>query len=216
MDVPEFLQFKYEKELNRGAEAVILEGKFLQWDAIVKYRFPKEYRNYQIDDKLRKERTVQEVRLLQGAKTVGISVPYVYDVDKTHWGITMEKVPGEPLKDRLKDANLVSYFTQLGEIIGKMHQNEIIHGDLTTSNVFVDGDNRIWLIDFGLGYFSGELENQAVDILVLKHILESSHHEVHEGAYNAFLEGYTSSHSNAKSVLKRTKVVENRVRYKSH
>ena len=216
MDIPEFLQFKFEKELYRGAEAVILEGKFLQWDAIVKYRFPKEYRNYQIDNKLRKERTVQEVRLLQGAKSVGISVPYVYDVDKLNWGITMEKVSGEQLKNCLKDANLISYFTELGEIVGKMHQNEIIHGDLTTSNVFVGADNRIWLIDFGLGYYSGELENQAVDILVLKHILESSHHEIHQDAYDAFCEGYTRTHSNAKSVLKRTKVVENRVRYKSH
>ena len=41
----------------------------------------------------------------------------------------------------------------MGFLILKVHELGIIHGDLTTSNMIIDKDNHLVLIDFGLSYF---------------------------------------------------------------
>lgn len=41
----------------------------------------------------------------------------------------------------------------MGILICKIHELGIIHGDLTTSNMMMNKDNEIVLIDFGLSYF---------------------------------------------------------------
>ena len=42
----------------------------------------------------------------------------------------------------------------IGQTIGKMHDADVIHGDLTTSNMMlrsmVDGSQQVVLIDFGI------------------------------------------------------------------
>lgn len=39
----------------------------------------------------------------------------------------------------------------MGFLIFRLHQQGIIHGDLTTSNMILK-DNKLYLIDFGLSY----------------------------------------------------------------
>ncbi len=203
-----------QKVISMGAEARIYSGYFLQYPVIVKHRFSKKYRNSQIDNLLRKNRTIQEVRLLQTAKKLGVNVPYVFDVDKFEWKIVMEYLFGDPLRVYIKHnkSELANLFFKLGEMIGLLHQNDIIHGDLTTSNIILI-ENELWLIDFGLGYISNSIEDKAVDILVLKHTLESSHTACARNCFNAFLQGYKNYTSSA-SIIKRLDVVEGRVRYK--
>ncbi len=65
----------------------------------------------------------------------------------------------------------------VGAAIGKMHDAEIIHGDLTTSNLMVKGDGQhtVVLIDFGLGMMKPTIEDKAVDLYVLERAFVSTH-----------------------------------------
>lgn len=70
-----------------------------------------------------------------------------------------------------------------GKIVGKMHSANIIHGDLTTSNVLIRGDPSdldLILIDFGLSSFDSLSEDKGVDLYVLERAFLSSHPNTEE------------------------------------
>ncbi|KAJ1672971.1 serine/threonine-protein kinase bud32, partial [Spiromyces aspiralis] len=65
---------------------------------------------------------------------------------------------------------------KIGESLAKMHDSDIIHGDLTTSNMIIrDTSGSLVLIDFGLGYYSNLAEDKAVDLYVLERAFFSTH-----------------------------------------
>lgn len=185
----------------QGAEAVI---EFTDSKA-VKKREKKNYRHPQLDEKLRKERTEREVRLLKKAKKYNVSVPEI--VESSEYSFKMEKAEGEKLRDNLKK----EHFEKLGEEVAGLHEINIIHGDLTTSNVIVNDELKI--IDFGLAFQSDRIEDKAVDIHLLKQVLESSHSDKAEEMWNAFLESY-KMFSDSSQVLEQLEEVEQRGRYK--
>src|SRR3989344_2740425 len=96
--------------------------------------------------------------------------------------------------------------------ITKLHDGNIIHGDLTTAN-FILRDNKIFIIDFGLGFTSEKVENKAVDLRVLKQALESKHSKISELAFNEVLIGYSKSKT-YEMVVERLGIVSLRGRYK--
>ena len=109
--------------------------------------------------------------------------------------------------------NLEEVYEKIGEFVGLLHSNSIIHGDLTTSNILLDTKGEIWIIDFGLGYISTQIEDKAVDLLVLKHTLQSSHSSVYDITFDAFLNGYQVKNAKYQEIVKRMRIVENRIRY---
>ena len=192
------------KVLKQGAESVI----FLDKDKIIKHRIKKSYRISEIDDKIRKSRTRSEAKLLEKAK---VNVPNVINVDDKEMKINMEYLQGDLLKDifdDLKEKERLKLCKNLGEEISKLHSQNIIHGDLTTSNLILKED-KIYFIDFGLGFFSHKLEDKAVDLRLLKQALESKHYRSFPKTYDEILKNYKHS-----DVKKRLEKVESRGRYK--
>lgn len=178
-------------------------------EKIIKDRRPKNYRHRELDERIRKERTEEEAKNINRARKYGVKVP---ETDKTQESVLeQEKIPGKKLKNSLKDSPEV--MKNLGENIGKMHSAEIIHGDLTTSNVIQSQEKGIYIIDFGLSQISDRIEDKAVDIHLLKQVLESSHPEISSKAWEKFLEGYRD-YGESKEVLERLGEVESRGRYK--
>ncbi|MBI1972710.1 Kae1-associated serine/threonine protein kinase [Candidatus Woesearchaeota archaeon] len=196
------------KVIAQGAEAVIK----VQENILYKERIPKTYRISEIDTKLRKQRTRSEAKLLQ--KVAGIA-PQVFDVDETKMLITMEYLQGDVLKnvfDKLPENQRKKILRELGEKIARLHDQDIIHGDLTTTNVILcDGEVR--LIDFGLGMISKKIEDRAVDLHLLKQALASKHYQHSDEAFAQIVEGYKQSKDH-KAVLARLEKVEGRGRYK--
>src|SRR3989344_2674384 len=159
------------RELKLGAEArIILKDK-----VVIKERIKKSYRLAQIDSVLRKERTSAEAGLLQKAARAQANVPKVLKVDKENNTIEMEFIEGT-LIDKVIDERLAK---ELGKEIAVLHDNSIIHGDLTTSNILVkqEPQARVYFIDFGLGSFSDSVEEKAMDLHVLKEAIEANHPE---------------------------------------
>jgi Kae1-associated kinase Bud32 len=189
------------KEIARGAEAVLYEDK----DTIIKHRLKKEYRIKEIDEALRKFRTKREAKLLE---KVPIPAPKLISTDDKET-IVMQKINGEKVRDLLDQKPELA--KEIGEKLAKLHDADIIHGDLTTSNMILD--KEIVFIDFGLSFHSRKVEDKAVDIHLFRQALESKHFTVKEKAYKAFLEGYKKV-EHYKEIMKRLEEVELRGRYK--
>jgi len=184
-----------------GAEAIVE----LEESQAEKKRVKKNYRHPELDERLREERTEREIQLMKKAGKYNVSVPEV--VETSDHSFEMEKVDGKKLRDSLDKAK----FTKLGEEVALLHDTGIIHGDLTTSNVIVSDDLKV--IDFGLAFSSDRLEDKAVDIHLLKQVLESSHSQKADKLWDAFLQGYRSSDESGE-VLEQLEEVEQRGRYK--
>jgi TP53 regulating kinase-like protein len=198
------------KTIFQGAEAIII----LDNDNIIKKRIKKSYRIPQIDEKIRKLRTRHEAKLLQKAGEV-IFTPKIKNSDERTKEITMDFIDGEKLSDFLDEFELKKQkqiCRQMGEIISKLHDAEIIHGDLTTSNMILCKD-KIYIIDFGLGYISSKFEDRAVDLHLLKQAMQAKHFKYYEILIKEILTGYKKS-KQSKVTLERLKIVEKRGRYK--
>jgi len=190
--------------IAQGAEAKIFKKK----DSVLKERIKKSYRLPQIDLKLRKLRTRSEAKILRKAGQI-INVPKVLSVDDKKMNLEIEHIDGVKVRDLLDrdDENLKrKVCAELGKAVKRMHQNNIIHGDLTTSNMI--WNDKLYLIDFGLGKISIRLEDKAVDIHLLKECFKSKHY-VHWVTYwNEFKKAY-----NQEKVFNQLERVEARARY---
>jgi len=66
---------------------------------------------------------------------------------------------------------------QVGRLIVSLHATDLIHGDLTTSNLMYSSSGVPHLIDFGLSGTSTSNEDRAVDLHVLERAIASTHPE---------------------------------------
>ncbi len=198
-----------KKIIQQGAEAILYKkGKFL-----VKERISKGYRHPEIDRVKRKYPTRKEAKLFVKAKKIGINVPELIDSDDKTMKIIMEFIDGDVLKNKLDDISERNKICeQIGTQVALMHDGNIIHGDLTTSNMILK-DDKVYFIDFGLGFVSHKVEDMAVDIHLLRQAFESKHYKVYEELYKHFLKGYRKK-KDYKKVLERLEQVEKRGRYK--
>ncbi|ACJ16197.1 serine/threonine protein kinase [Thermococcus onnurineus NA1] len=211
--------------IKQGAEAKIylahFEELYFPWDnekVIIKHRIPKRYRIKEIDEGLRKERTVREARVLHKAKEFGVNCPYVYEVDLRDMKIVMEFIEGERLKELLESVPVeerLNLCREIGRQVGKLHEAGIVHGDLTTSNMILR-HGKVYLIDFGLADFDPTLEAQGVDLHLLKRAMESTHYTWFEKGFEEVLEGYAEVRGREKAEELKAKIeeIESRGRYR--
>ncbi len=199
---------------KQGAEARLVQGTYLGKDVLIKDRVPKPYRTKELDEKIRRERTKQEVILLHRAKLAGVRTPLVYRVDREGKRIFMEYVSGERLKDVLTAGKAgVKECREVGRMIGQLHGAGMVHGDLTTSNLMLHNQVLV-LLDFGLGSFSEKLEDRAVDLLVFRKTFEATHFDLPEG-WKAVCKGYAEAcgQGAADRVFKQMEEIWERARY---
>src|SRR3990167_6704718 len=197
-----------QKLIALGAEAKL----FLEGNKIIKNRFPKSYRIREIDDKLRGFRTRREAKILQKLAAINFPAPKLLKNDERE-NLIIERIDGKLVKDILDKSDYKKLCSEIGKKIAILHNNSIIHGDLTTSNMIFN--KEIYFIDFGLSFFSGKAEDKAVDLHLLKEALESKHYKIWEACFKSVLEGYRKEASKSGETLKRLEAVEKRGRYRA-
>ncbi len=195
-----------EKIIQQGAEAII----YLKNNKIIKHRIKKSYRRPELDTKLRKSRTKSESKIINKLQEI-IPVPKILDTDEKNYKISMQYLNGKKLSDNLEKLNHKEIAKQIGENLTVLHNQDIIHGDLTTSNMILL-NNQIYFIDFGLGFHSHKIEDKAVDLHLIKQALESKHHTISEQTFKIILKNYKPE--NSKLIIERISVIEKRGRYK--
>ncbi|CAK8692569.1 unnamed protein product [Clavelina lepadiformis] len=218
--------------LQQGAEARLFAANFCGRSCIVKERFPKKYRLQEIDEKLTKKRLSQEVKALQRCRKAGILTPIIYFVDTTRSIIFLEKIDGETVRQHIvsvrkmqEDSSYHSIYPmarEIGKILAKLHDADLIHGDLTTSNMIIKTSdnkldkktNEIFLIDFGLSFSSSLAEDKGVDLYVLERAFLSTHPNSEE-LFSVLLDAYKDVSKKSSSVLTKLEEVRQRGRKRS-
>ena len=197
--------------LFQGAEARIM---LKDESTLIKERVPKLYRVGKLDESLRKKRTRSEAKLLCDARCAGVNTPQVFCTDK--FSIEMERVSGEKVKDVLYSADkqvIDSIAEAIGESVARLHSFDIIHGDLTTSN-FILSNGRLYIIDFGLGFYSKKTEDKAVDLHLLYQALKSTHFNILKDVWEIILKAYVRNYEDANNIIKSLENIRERGRYK--
>ena len=199
-------------KIAQGAEAILYKDR----GTIIKERLSKAYRLPQLDQSLRQFRTRREAKILQKLEELHFPAPHLREFSDKRMSIVMDFIPGEKLRDILAiedDYEILA--KEVGNKVGLLHNNDLIHGDLTTSNMIKHGETgEVMLIDFGLSSFSDKNEDKAVDLHLLDRALESKHHEKYPGIFDKVLQGYKESNPEAAEVLKRFAQVQKRGRNK--
>ncbi|VVB59571.1 KEOPS complex subunit Bud32 [uncultured archaeon] len=190
--------------LRKGAEADIYKTD----STVIKERIPKRYRVKELDEKLRKIRTRAEAKLLQRAAGI-INAPEV--LKQNLFSIEMEYIDGPRIKDILDKKNFREISAEIATSIAALHNSEIIHGDLTTSNM-IFSEKKIYFIDFGLGFFSKSAEDMAVDLHSLFETISSTHPEISEEMSAIILSEYEMA-GGKKEVIARLQKLRTRGRY---
>ncbi|TDL23413.1 hypothetical protein BD410DRAFT_787240 [Rickenella mellea] len=183
---------------------------------LLKHRFQKNYRHPTLNASLTRSRVAGEARALMKCLRAGVNVPGIRMVDAAEGTLGIEWIEGESVRvvlgggedgEEIQDdeqgadadiepPDLLAVFNvnqndvmvMIGTEIAKMHLADIIHGDLTTSNMMLrrkrsllsttsaeNKETELLLIDFGLSYISALVEDKAVDLYVLERAFASTH-----------------------------------------
>ncbi len=214
-----------EADRVQGAEAVV---DLAPPDRADKRRQSKAYRHPDLDDRLRRRRTRTEARLTSEARRLGVPTPVVYDVDPAEGRLAFEYVGTADLRDALTDERVRA----VGRHLARCHEAGVVHGDPTPRNVRVgpppttsgsgetaedvgtadgpDGNGRVYLIDFGLGYYTDDVEDYAMDLHVFEGALGGTADDA-AALLDAFEDAYATVGDDA--VVRQLREIEGRGRY---
>ena len=185
------------KLIAQGAEAELYKNN----NKIIKNRVQKSYRIKELDSSLRKSRTKREAKILQ--KQFNFT-PKLLKTNTT--SLEIEYIKGPKLACCLEKRDYKKIAKIIAKQIKALHKKDIIHGDLTTSNmILTEKNNKVIFIDFGLSFFSKKIEDKAVDLHLLEQALESKHHTISKEVFTIIKKTY-----NDEEVLNRLKQVEKR------
>ncbi|KAG5477217.1 hypothetical protein LSCM4_04435 [Leishmania orientalis] len=255
----------------QGAESKVYHCSFYGAPAVCKHRFAKRYRNPILDERLRSQRTRREARALERCVKKGIRAPRLLGADYINTFLVMSYEAGPTVKEAL-DMDHAAYVQQaskgkvapaqqlqqqpipspvtsallqsIGVIVARLHNANIVHGDLTTSNFIcacvgqpaaaaasnADGTaalessapvlptaEDIVVLDFGLISDKYSAEERAVDLYVLERAITSTHPYLSAFASDVILEGYRSATDPEKGeeALRRLEAVRARGRKRS-
>ncbi len=203
---------------KKGAEASLFLGDWHGRKVVIKVRVPKRYRPAALDEQIRSYRTVHEPQLMHEAKAAGVATPLIYMVNVPEASIVMEYVEGQQMKQLLNVAGKYERHelcVRIGTSIAQLHRYGLIHGDLTTSNMILNPEGKVFFVDFGLGEKNSELEAQGVDLHLMKRALQSTHYKFWEECFQAVLVGYASvlGVECAEKVYEKIREIERRGRY---
>ena len=199
-----------ETLLTKGSESFLFRSTFLGQDCIIKERRPKAYRLKVIDEEIRLSRMRLESRLIKTLLKRNMNVPSLLGVDYGNKRLILQFIEGELFSKKINETQL--HF-KVGQFVASLHNMDIIHSDLTPLNIIVTNKNEVYLIDFGLAYFSDELKDKVMDLFIYAGSLK---------LYNAtsnfkeFLEGYSelTEHGKFKQITDELEILSQKGRYK--
>lgn len=199
-----------EKVIGSGAEAIVTKSA----NIVTKNRIEKSYRYPDLDKKIRKIRTRSEAKILEKAQKI-TNVPKLISSNDITNKIEMSYIDGKKLSESLEKIDYKKISEKIGKNLAKLHDQDIIHGDLTTSNLILKKKD-VYFIDFGLGFHSSRVEDKAVDLHLIKQALEAKHPTINEEAFNSLIKGYKKQSKNQKQTLNQFEKVEKRGKYKAN
>ncbi|WP_101477199.1 KEOPS complex kinase/ATPase Bud32 [Candidatus Nitrosotalea bavarica] len=201
------------KLLKKGAEADIYITSWNDQNSVLKIRKKKDYRVHSLDTRIRTLRTIREAKMLSEAKSFGITTPLVYFVDEKKCEIYLQFIKGKLIRD-IPEQQIVKTCEEIGKIVGILHKNGVMHGDLTTSN-FILSQKGLAILDFGLSQKTDKIDDFAIDLRLFKEVLNSAHAQIVDNAWTLFIQGYKKilGKNITEKIINQVLVIEKRGRY---
>lgn len=201
------------KLLKKGAEADIYITSWNGQNSVLKIRKKKDYRVDSLDTRIRTLRTIREAKMISEVKSFGITTPLVYFVDEEKCEIYLQFIEGKLIRD-LPAKQIIKTCKEIGKIVGILHKNGVMHGDLTTSN-FVHSQKGLVILDFGLSQKTDKIDDYAIDLRLFKEVLNSAHAQIVDDAWTLFIQGYQKilGKNITEKIINQVLVIEKRGRY---
>ena len=151
--------------------------------------------------------------MISEVKSFGITTPLVYFVDEKNCEIYMQFIQGVLVQD-IPSKQIIRTCQEIGKIVGTLHRNGIMHGDLTTSN-FILSQKGLVIIDFGLSQKTDRINDYSIDLRLFKEVLNSAHAQIVEDAWTLFIRGYEKimGKNLVEKILDQVLVIEKSGRY---
>jgi len=138
--------------LHEGTKTVIYQGRYeLEHTPVIIKTLKAEYPTIEEIARIR-----HEYQILHSLNIPGIIKPIELKPYEHKLALILEDFGGQPLQQYItsQKTNLINFLeiaTQLAQIIGKLHQNQIIHKDIKPENILIKPESRqIKLIDFSI------------------------------------------------------------------
>ena len=201
------------KLLKKGAEADIYITSWNGQNSILKIRKKKDYRVHSLDIRIRTLRTIREAKMIFEVKSFGITTPLVYFVNEKKYEIYLQLIEGKLIRD-LPAKQIIKTCKEIGKIVGLLHKNGVMHGDLTTSN-FILSQKGLVILDFGLSQKTDKIDDYAIDLRLFKEVLNSAHAQIVDNAWTLFVQGYGKilGENITEKIINQVLVIEKRGRY---
>ncbi len=152
--------YKVAERIGAGGMGVVYKARDLHLDRFVALKIlPPE----KVADPDRKRRFVQEAKAASALNHPNIV--HVYDIDQSEGAdyIAMEYVEGKTLDQRIGHRGLplndaLNYAVQIADALAKAHSTGIVHRDLKPTNIMVNEDGVVKVLDFGLAKLTEQIQ----------------------------------------------------------
>ena len=152
---------KYEiiEKIGEGGDATVYKANQRNLDRIVALKI--------INESLRNNedfvnRFIREAKDLAGIEHPNVVRIYDYGRDENLSYIVMELLIGDTLDRvisknvKLNTAQIISYISPIADALQHIHDKNLIHRDIKSSNIFITTQGRSVLMDFGIAFTSNK------------------------------------------------------------
>ena len=152
--------YQITEKLGEGGMGVVYKARDTHLDRFVAIKvLPAE----KVADPERKRRFVQEAKAASALNHPNII--HIYDIDHAEGTdyIAMEYVAGKTLDQRigrrgLRLSEALKYAVQIADALAKAHSAGIVHRDLKPTNIMVNEDGVVKVLDFGLAKLTEQVQ----------------------------------------------------------
>jgi serine/threonine-protein kinase len=149
------LRYRITRVIKEGGQGAVYEGVD---DQGYPYAIKEMHDHFtdpaERDDSLR--RFNAEARLLESLSHPSIPRVYSHFTDAGRHYLTMELVQGEDLdqiatrEGAISEAQVLEWADQICEVLAYLHQQGLIYRDVKPSNIMIDQEGRVKVVDFGI------------------------------------------------------------------
>ena len=149
-------RFEMIREIGRGGFGVVWEARDRDLGRSIAFKAMRPGPKAE----LREERLLREAEA--AARLSHPNIVTLHDVGRTDQGLylVLELLRGETLRDRLDRGRIpvreaVAIAVEIAKGVAHAHAEGVVHRDLKPANVFLCGDGRVKVLDFGMAHAFG-------------------------------------------------------------